>query len=212
MKKTTYLSIEEIFQIFMKNKRVIDIGAGLGGDPWKFRLIQKYANYALAVDNWMPKNIKLIADINFIKSKIEDLDLDDKFDIVFSSEVIEHMPNQIDFLKKLKTLLTDDGKIIITTPNSTWIHNFIYILLNNKDPREDKIFKQIDGVFVSGHPLIHNISTLQQLFYIAGLKVDKVFYSNPYKNKQGIKNRLKSFIYEFRPNLSETILVVGSKL
>lgn len=60
---------------------------------------------------------------NFIKSnKIEfkkidffDLKPNKKFDFVVMGEVIEHVDNPIKFLKKVKTIITKDGKIFIST-------------------------------------------------------------------------------------------------
>lgn len=41
-----------------------------------------------------------------------------KFDIITMIHVIEHLISPVDILKRLATLLSDDGRIIIETPNS----------------------------------------------------------------------------------------------
>lgn len=46
-----------------------------------------------------------------------------KFDVVYSSEVIEHVEDPLKFLKYLKELCSINGRIIITTPNSNFIKN-----------------------------------------------------------------------------------------
>jgi len=45
------------------------------------------------------------------------------FDVVFSSEVIEHVPNPLDFLLAIKNNLANDGTLILTTPAAEFITN-----------------------------------------------------------------------------------------
>lgn len=47
----------------------------------------------------------------------EDFDLEDSFDIVIAAEVIEHLTNPSGFLNSVKDHLTDEGSLVITTPN-----------------------------------------------------------------------------------------------
>jgi len=43
-----------------------------------------------------------------------------KFNMVISSEIIEHITNQKEYLENVKFLLSDGGKFILTTPNGHW--------------------------------------------------------------------------------------------
>jgi 2-polyprenyl-3-methyl-5-hydroxy-6-metoxy-1,4-benzoquinol methylase len=45
-----------------------------------------------------------------------------EYDIIYSSEVIEHVDNPIDFLETIKLKLKKNGIIALTTPNSGYIH------------------------------------------------------------------------------------------
>jgi 2-polyprenyl-3-methyl-5-hydroxy-6-metoxy-1,4-benzoquinol methylase len=51
----------------------------------------------------------------------------DRFDVIVSTEVIEHIYDQETYLKNAKILLKDNGKLILTTPNgkcfSTYFSN-----------------------------------------------------------------------------------------
>jgi 2-polyprenyl-3-methyl-5-hydroxy-6-metoxy-1,4-benzoquinol methylase len=52
---------------------------------------------------------------NLFKSK--DLkDLGEKFDIIISTEVIEHVTSPVDFILDLKKILKPEGQILLTTP------------------------------------------------------------------------------------------------
>lgn len=44
-----------------------------------------------------------------------------KFDVVFSSEVIEHVRNPGAFVDLLKSYLSESGTLVLTTPNARWI-------------------------------------------------------------------------------------------
>jgi hypothetical protein len=41
-----------------------------------------------------------------------------RFDVIYSLHVIEHVPNPVEFLKTIRTMLTPKGRIVITCPNA----------------------------------------------------------------------------------------------
>ncbi len=47
-----------------------------------------------------------------------------KFDVVVSSEVLEHVIKQDEYLVNMAALLTDGGKLVLTTPNGRWKRHF----------------------------------------------------------------------------------------
>jgi 2-polyprenyl-3-methyl-5-hydroxy-6-metoxy-1,4-benzoquinol methylase len=53
----------------------------------------------------------------------------EKYDMIFMSEVIEHVDNPLAYIKKIYELLNESGYFIITTPNSLGMTN---VLLNIK--------------------------------------------------------------------------------
>ena len=55
--------------------------------------------------------------LTFELKNIYDFDSKKKFDIIISSEVLEHQDNPISFLGKLNEILAPDGIILITIPN-----------------------------------------------------------------------------------------------
>lgn len=52
-------------------------------------------------------------------------ELTGKFDLVVSSEVIEHLHDQASYLKNIYSLLRTGGEVLITTPNGKW-HDAFY--------------------------------------------------------------------------------------
>jgi 2-polyprenyl-3-methyl-5-hydroxy-6-metoxy-1,4-benzoquinol methylase len=52
-----------------------------------------------------------------INGYIEDLNFEDKFDVIFLYHVVEHIENPLSMLKKCKDILKDNGIIIIAVPD-----------------------------------------------------------------------------------------------
>jgi cyclopropane fatty-acyl-phospholipid synthase-like methyltransferase len=50
--------------------------------------------------------------------------LNRKFDVVVSSEVLEHVMKQDEYIANLASLLSDGGKLVMTTPNGAWKEHF----------------------------------------------------------------------------------------
>ena len=61
-------------------------------------------------------------------------------DVVVAGELIEHLPNPLMFLKKLKAIDRLDGKtLILTTPNATAIHNCLIGLVSRESTHQDHL-------------------------------------------------------------------------
>ncbi|MEM9953199.1 MAG: methyltransferase domain-containing protein [Chloroflexota bacterium] len=100
--------------------RILDMGCGRGwltfmlsmyGDVVGVEPVHTVAKYAQ----------KLYPDLEFIEGTSETLlnnNYAGYFDVIVSSEVIEHVPypQQQDFMRQLATLLHDEGSIVMTTP------------------------------------------------------------------------------------------------
>jgi 2-polyprenyl-3-methyl-5-hydroxy-6-metoxy-1,4-benzoquinol methylase len=103
-----------------KCDRVLEIGCGLG-----------YLTYALRKEGYDVKGV----DISMISIKqalelygpyYECCDITEKYEkekgvykYIILSEVIEHVKDPISFLRKMKYMLTEEGVILLTTPNKT---------------------------------------------------------------------------------------------
>jgi len=108
--------------INLKDKRVLDIGCGNGYHCW--RMLEQKPKWVLGVDPNLLFNLqfRLInhyaqrSDIDVIPLGIEHLPKNMAlFDTVFSMGVLYHRKSPIDHLYELKSLLSQDGELILET-------------------------------------------------------------------------------------------------
>lgn len=101
------------------NGRILDIGCGTGdllaaceGNGWKIKGVEP-SDKARALAGGKISSNELIVE------SIEDLSYapQDKYDIITMFHVLEHVPNLLEYVGRLKQLLVDEGYLIIAVPN-----------------------------------------------------------------------------------------------
>lgn len=122
-----------------KSIRILDVGSGTG-------LLAKRLQ-ALGFENifgvdWLPldkvthaSSFKEYHKIDLNSGAIRPLFNGTQFDLVISSDVMEHMENPTDFLRKIKDVIKPQGHIIITVPNAFNIFQRICLLLTGNTTR-----------------------------------------------------------------------------
>jgi len=112
-----------------KTAKVLDIAT------WQWYLLEilnkewfleLYGADISSVNFKLDKNIYNFSQINANKELPY---VDNFFDVIISSETIEHVQNPIFFLEELYRILKKDGIFILTTPNVETIFSKIYFLL-----------------------------------------------------------------------------------
>ncbi len=106
----------------LTGKRILDYGCGNGIYTQE---IAKKADWVLGIDieeKRLQEAIKKYKQENleFRNCGIEELEIDEKFDVVISIEVLEHVSNEDIVLEKIRDLLVDDGEIIFFVPNKLY--------------------------------------------------------------------------------------------
>lgn len=109
--------IKELQKNYSKGQKILEVGCGIG-----------YLTYALnsatfdtigtdIADNVIDNAIQKFG-LYYQKGGVDSILLTNrKFDFIVLTEVIEHIPEPILFLKKLELLLNSGGIILLTTPN-----------------------------------------------------------------------------------------------
>jgi SAM-dependent methyltransferase len=143
---------------YVKGKRVLDYGCGSGYGSY---MLSDIAEYVSAVD------ISLEA-VNFAKEsyKVKNLSFstlqelsDEKYDVITSFQVIEHVPDNKEYIRKLKDLLNPEGYLLISTPDKTY-----------------RLFNKIQKPWNIFHLKEYNVNDLNNLLksYFARVEVLKI--------------------------------------
>lgn len=108
-----YLSVSE------KTRSLLDIGCGVGFLANFAQKILKWNAIGLDPSPSAAEGQKLFGDF-ILTADTGDLgNLESKkFDIVYASEVVEHVENPLAFVNSLRERLSDDGVLILTTPDA----------------------------------------------------------------------------------------------
>ena len=151
---------KHIADLFLKKitpgMRVIDFGAGIGTIS---DIVKKHAGVVeitcIEIDN---ENVKALQDKGYhVVSDISTLP-DDTFDVIYSSNVLEHIEHDVDVLKQLRKKLKPGGQIAF------WVPAF-QMLWTAMDDRVE-------------HFRRYTKTTMRQIFEDAGYRVDSCFYQD----------------------------------
>jgi 2-polyprenyl-3-methyl-5-hydroxy-6-metoxy-1,4-benzoquinol methylase len=121
---------------FCKEKEVLDVGC-VGQDidysnpNWIHSQVKEIAEELAGVDINID-GIKELNSMGYNISHYNELNYSKKFDVILMLDVIEHVDNPVEFIKNYQQFLKEDGKMVITTPNSNRAINFINILFKNE--------------------------------------------------------------------------------
>lgn len=93
--------------------RILEIGCG---DGFQSSLLRKYSNYVVSTDLTTERtlNLDIVCDAEYLPFK------NGSFDIVYSSNVLEHIYDRYKALSEMKQVLSDAGFVIIMVPTSVW--------------------------------------------------------------------------------------------
>lgn len=98
-------------------------------------------------------------DCHFIQASIYDLpyaELENSFDIVISSEVIEHLLYPRELVRAAKKCLKPNGRLIITTPYHSYLKNLVLALLGQMD-------QHFTALWDGGHVKFFSVATMAAL-------------------------------------------------
>lgn len=158
---------------------LLDVGCGNG------QLIQRFERYGFACEGYdVDENALHAAQTVAEKTYSGDfysLALDRKFFVVIMNQVLEHLHDPQKMLGRIKDLLLEDGRLIISVPNSRCAD--FYLL------------KDSWTAFQAPTHIFHfNLDSLSRLLAEAGFEVEKATFSSrfgglkPYYLKKNVRN------------------------
>lgn len=191
--KTIRETMDEIYKpLFWENLKILEVGAG--GGIWTNFFLKKGADITCVDINEkiLKGNEELHPQAKFILADATTLRLNEKFDLIFVKDVIEHIKDDEKFLSNMNYHLKKDGLILINTQNSFSLNYLIqgsYHFLKG-----DKNWCGWDPT----HVRFYNSKSLERKLEVAGFKPIKWFgsYYFPYRI---IVDRLKIRESFFKP-------------
>lgn len=106
------VSLIQYFKGIKKNLTILEHGCGLGQNIFLLKNAVGYDVSKFSLDFCKKKGIKVIRNLKELKNE--------KFDIVFSCEVLEHLENPLGALKEMNSKLKEKGRLILVLPVDKW--------------------------------------------------------------------------------------------
>ncbi|MEO8416357.1 MAG: class I SAM-dependent methyltransferase, partial [Ginsengibacter sp.] len=119
-KEPMYYAVREILGQTNKNVKILEVGSGLG--YLTYGITQKrYDITGLDISQDAVKGAENQFGAHYVCGDVYQYALDNPatFDVVILTEVIEHLPDPVNFCDSLISLLRPGGRLIITTPNKS---------------------------------------------------------------------------------------------
>ena len=183
---STRYEIEELLPDFSKN--VLDIGCGEGSTLNWLKSNKKCENiYGVEISEASclkakkilneVVNINVEADVDLFPGKV--------FDLILILDTLEHLVNPWNFLKKIKSKLSDNGSIVISIPNIRHYSIIINLFIKGEWEYEES------GILDNTHLRFFTKKSLFKIFEKSDLKIIQVKkYPIDFNGKAKIFNSL----------------------
>jgi SAM-dependent methyltransferase len=99
---------------------------------------------------------------------LDDLDLDQEFDVIVAGEMIEHLNNPGSFIKGVKRFMNRDSILLLTTINAYCAMRFFYYGFRGRNGRSEPVHPD--------HVAYYSYSTLKVLLDRHDLPIDRFLY------------------------------------
>jgi 2-polyprenyl-3-methyl-5-hydroxy-6-metoxy-1,4-benzoquinol methylase len=152
--------------------RVLDVGAG----PGNFSLLLAENGYEVTWNDlreelagYVALKEKQTGSLHYAPGNIFELSLENHFDVVLITEIIEHVAHPDEFLARIAALVKPGGYVVMTTPNGDYWNNRLPKFSDCQDPSAFEQ-RQFDPD-ADGHIFLLHCSEVQELAQRAGLRV-----------------------------------------
>jgi SAM-dependent methyltransferase len=161
--------IDYYLKKYLRGYDILEIGAG-GGENVSY--FQKKGYNVIGID----KDPSVCDGKNILNYDIESMPVFKKFDFIYGMHVLEHIANPIEFLKKVRSLLKDDGGFLFEIPN---VDDPILTLYKNRNYQK--------FYWYPFHVFFYNKLTLNKLFQ----KMNGFTFDIMYKQRYGLLNHMR---------------------
>lgn len=160
-----------VLRLVGKNKSVLEVGCATG---YMSKVLKENLNCrvtGLELNTQALEQAKQFCDLA-IAGDVEEIDLtnilaEKKFDVILFADVLEHLKNPWECLKKVRPLLNADGRVIASIPNVAHASIILELFNGNFDYRSL-------GLLDESHLRFFTYSSIKRMFYEAGLQIIQV--------------------------------------
>lgn len=200
------------------SSKVLDIGCGLG----LYDIFLASNGYNVLGIDFGSIRLKVANDIkeklfpelkNLLFKEINFFDLKSKFDYIWLEQTFHHIEPRNKFYKKVKSLLTNDGQLVILDTNSLNLLNQIIFFKKRGFKTIDQI--NIDGKLIPyGNERVTNPFILKFFLKKEKLKIVKTFYFKVFPKRfvKGSINLILSKMLFFIPFIFINYITVVKKI
>ena len=141
-----YLTKRKWILKYVSGKKVLDLGcvgqdstSDVSSDLWLHGQLSNSAKELVGVDI-NEEGLKALKDngFNVHYANVEEMALNDKFDVIVAGDIIEHVSNVGNFLSRVEEHLEDDGVFLVCTPNPMIPMQFASLLLRGSMMANDE--------------------------------------------------------------------------
>ncbi len=163
----------------LKPLNILDIGCGREVELLKYKIKgDRYCGCDFYESVKAPLDEYRRADFN--SNNISEVWQDQKFDVIFCGEVIEHVFSPDSLLTEMKALMHEDSILVLSTPNLDYYVNRILLLLgisplyleNSSEKKLGRKFKALgQGNVTEGHIRLFTYGALKDILTMYGFKI-----------------------------------------
>ena len=109
-----------------------------------------------------------LSGVRFYESLIEEFTIEEKFDSVFMLDLLEHVLEPAQVLRKAASFLNDGGRLVVHVPNAQAVNRKIAVLMGSLERCEELSPFDLN---IAGHRRAYDLDSLRREVEQAGLKV-----------------------------------------
>ncbi len=163
-KRRTFLGqcVKTFIQSRKRPVHLLDLGCGDG--YWLYEL-SKIPGLELSGMDYNPVRVartrEMLPHVTLREGDITTLSTDTQYDIILLNHVIEHVENDVDLLKTIRTFLKPDGMLILGTPNEG-------------SSLQQKWLNRQDDPFITDHVHFYTEPEIRGKIETAGFRIQRV--------------------------------------
>ncbi len=141
-----HLRVYQYVAQFTRNKQVLDVGCGVG---YGTALLSRTAARAVGIDlsqKTVNEAFRLYPAAEFLRMDAEAMTFPPRsFDVIVSTENLEHLPHQAKHVQELARVVREDGMCFIATPNPE-----LFVGLNNPYHTKENTYAELKTLLLEG--------------------------------------------------------------